>query len=162
MIRVFLLLGSNEGDRENFLLNARFRIQLLAGKSPAVSSVYETAAWGDLNQAPFLNQVLAVDTTLNPRILLSTLLAIEDSLGRKRTKKWAARTIDIDILFYGEQVITDPDLIIPHPEIGARRFALTPLAELIPDFVHPVLKKSVSELLVTCEDRLEVREWSKK
>lgn len=162
MVRAFVLLGSNEGERATYLENARFRISQLAGKLFAASSIYETAAWGKEDQASFLNQVVGIETSLSPRLLLETLLAIEDSLGRTRTEKWAARTIDLDILFYGDQVVEEPGLVIPHPAIEQRRFTLVPLAEVAPVFIHPVLKKSMKELLVECNDPLEVVEWNKE
>ena len=162
MVRAFVLLGSNEGERATYLEKARLRISQLAGKLFAASSIYETAAWGKEDQASFLNQVVGIETSLSPRLLLETLLAIEDSLGRTRTKKWAARTIDLDILFYGDQVVEEPGLVIPHPAIEQRRFTLVPLAEVAPVFIHPVLKKSMKELLVECNDPLEVVEWNKE
>ena len=153
---VFLLLGSNEGDRGNYLENARFRMQLLAGRATTASSIYQTAAWGNTSQAPFLNQVIAIDTTLDPHVLLSTVLAVEKSLGRIRTEKWAPRTIDIDILFYGDQAINEPDLVIPHALLHDRRFALIPLAEISPELLHPLLKKTIRQLLEECQDHLDV------
>lgn len=162
MVRAFVLLGSNEGERATYLENARLRISQLAGKLSAASSIYETAAWGKEDQASFLNQVVGIETSLSPGLLLETLLAIEDSLGRTRTEKWAPRTIDLDILFYGDQVVEEPGLVIPHPAIEQRRFTLVPLAEVAPVFIHPVLKKSMKELLVECNDPLEVVEWNKE
>ncbi len=162
MVRSFVLLGSNKGDRDTYLENARFRISLLAGKLFTASSIYETAAWGKEDQAPFLNQVVGIETSLAPGLLLETLLAIETSLGRTRTEKWATRTIDLDILFYGDQVVDEPGVFIPHPAIEQRRFTLVPLAEVAPAFIHPVLKKSMEELLVECNDPLEVVEWNKE
>ena len=162
MVRAYLLLGSNEVDRANYLENARFRISLLAGKLTAASSVYETAAWGKTDQGPFLNQVVAVDTELGPELLMQTLFAIENSLGRKRTvEKWAPRTIDIDLLFYGDEIIETPALTVPHPEIAARKFALVPLAEVANGLVHPVLKKKMAELLTECTDELAVEKMSR-
>ena len=158
--RAYLLLGSNLGDRGNYLENARFRLQLLAGKATTASSIYQTDAWGNTSQAPFLNQVIAIDTTLDPHLLLSTALAVEKSLGRIRTQKWAPRTIDIDILLYGDQVMKEPDLVIPHPLLHERRFVLTPLAEISPEFIHPLLKKTMLLLLEECPDNLKVERLS--
>ncbi len=156
MIRAFLLLGSNVGERKNFLENARMRIHLLAGTVVKSSAVYETAAWGKTDQPAFLNQVVAIDTALSADLLLVTLLAIENSLGRIRDQRWAPRTIDIDILLYGTEVINQPDLIIPHPALSERKFALIPLAELIPDVIHPLTGKTIATMLEECTDVLGV------
>lgn len=156
-VRTFLLLGSNMGDRQVMLQAARVRLEILAGPIAATSKVYETAAWGKTDQPGYLNQVIALDTALEPRVLLSTILAIEQSLGRVRKEKWEPRPIDIDILLYGESVINEPDLVVPHPAMPERRFALTPLAEIAGELVHPVLKMSINQLLSECSDPLEVK-----
>lgn len=121
------------------------------------SSLYETAAWGKTDQPDFLNQIVGIHTKLTPAVLLSTLQAIENSLGRERKGTGGPRPIDIDILLYGEQVIQEPDLTIPHASMADRRFALTPLAELVPDLVHPVSKKTIAQMLQECQDQLEVK-----
>ncbi len=156
MIRAFLLLGSNQGERRNYLDNARMRIHLLAGTQVKPSSIYETAAWGITDQPAFLNQAIAIDTALSPDLLLFTLQAIEDSLGRTRGKQWGPRTIDIDILLYGDQVINQPNLVVPHPAMGERKFTLMPLAELIPDMIHPIAGKTIARMLEECKDPLGV------
>jgi len=157
MIRAFLLLGSNQGERPLMLSAARARINLLAGAVTMTSSLYETAAWGKTDQPDFLNQIVGIHTKLTPAVLLSTLQAIENSLGRERKGTGGPRPIDIDILLYGEQVIQEPDLTIPHASMADRRFALTPLAELVPDLVHPVSKKTIAQMLQECQDQLEVK-----
>lgn len=157
MVRTFLLLGSNEGDRMHFLSEARKRIELTVGKIKKASSVYETAAWGNTQQAAFLNQVIELETKLAPTTLLHELLAIEAGLGRARKEKWGKRTIDIDILYYEDSIIQEPELTIPHPEIARRRFTLVPLAELAPDLIDPVSQKSVQQMLIECGDELEVK-----
>lgn len=156
MIRAYLLLGSNTGDRNLMMDAARVRIGLLVGNIVAESSLYETAAWGNTEQPPFLNQAIALDTDLDPHLLLSTLLAIEKSLGRVRTTPWAPRPIDIDILLYGDVVIHEPELTVPHPSMPERRFALMPLNEIASELMHPVLQKTISELLTDCKDTLSV------
>ncbi len=162
MVRAFLLLGSNEGNRHDYLEKVRFQIVSQVGKILAESSIYESAAWGNTGQPAFLNQIIKVETNLSPHELLKTVLHIETTLGRIRTEKWASRTLDIDILFYGDEIIETPELTIPHPAIASRRFTLVPLAELAPDYVHSVLKKSGAQLLAECTDKLEVRKWERK
>jgi 2-amino-4-hydroxy-6-hydroxymethyldihydropteridine diphosphokinase len=157
MINVFLLLGSNLGDRQLFLKQAIKGIENMA-EVVKVSSVYETEAWGVEGQPDYLNQVILVKTDLLPRAMLRKLLDLEKVLGRKRNEKWGSRTIDIDILFFGEMVINDdPNLIIPHPRLHERRFTLEPLGELDNQFVHPVLKKTILQLKNELTDSLIVK-----
>ena len=153
----YLLLGSNQGDREYYLVEALNRIGGLADKPVNKSAVYETAAWGLEDQAAFLNQVVQVSTPLSPTALLTQINTIEKELGRIREIKWAARVIDIDILYYDDLVLQTPDLIIPHPHLQERRFTLVPLVELAPDYVHPIFRTSNSNLLAACKDDLEVK-----
>jgi 2-amino-4-hydroxy-6-hydroxymethyldihydropteridine diphosphokinase len=155
--RAYLLLGSNLGDRDQLLYIARVRIEILAGRIAAASPLYETSAWGKTDQPDFLNQVFAIDTSLEPKVLLSTLLAIERSMGRTRQEKWGPRPIDIDILLYGDRVVNEPDLVIPHPSLPERRFALTPLHDVAPALRHPVLGKTVRKLLEECKDLSDVK-----
>jgi 2-amino-4-hydroxy-6-hydroxymethyldihydropteridine diphosphokinase len=156
MIRTFLLLGSNEGDRIRLLTEARERIEILAGAILRTSSIYQTAAWGRTEQAPFLNQVIEIQTEVDPLDLLDRLQKIEVALGRKRKEKWGPRSIDIDILFYGDLVMSTPTLSIPHPGIPDRRFTLVPLTEIAAALIHPSIKKNMLELLDNCDDRLLV------
>lgn len=120
------------------------------------SSLYQTAAWGNTNQAPFINQVVSIDTALAPQELLDRLLAIETQMGRQRIEKWEPRILDLDILYFDQLSVRTETLIIPHPFIQERRFTLVPLVEIAADFVHPVLQKKQSELLATCSDSLQV------
>ncbi len=154
---IYLLLGSNLGDREAYLKNG---IDLLESRDFEImdrSSVYSTRAWGKTDQPTFLNQVIHVRSSHDPVTVLSQLLQVENLLGRKRNGKWGPRNIDIDLLFYGKSVIDLPELKVPHPELHLRRFTLEPLNQLIPDFSHPVLGKTISELLSECPDHGEVR-----
>jgi 2-amino-4-hydroxy-6-hydroxymethyldihydropteridine diphosphokinase len=156
MNKAYLLTGGNMGNREKNLARAKALISELAGKVTKASHLYETAAWGKTDQPSFYNQALEVETTLSPKELLQQLLEIEKKLGRKRDEKYGPRTIDIDILLYGDHICNEPQLRIPHPELHNRRFALTPLAEIGPGLVHPAFQRSITELLAICPDPLEV------
>ena len=157
MNTVYLILGSNIENRMNYLQQAGELITINIGGIEKYSSVYETEPWGFAHKSLFLNQVLLVKTEMGAESVLSKLLKIEELLGRTRTKeRYTARTIDIDILFYNDLVLQTKDLIIPHPEIQNRRFVLMPLVEIAGDLFHPVLHKSIKELLDECKDDCEV------
>lgn len=153
---IFLLLGSNLGDSEKVLSTARTHIQASAGKIIRSSAIYKTKAWGISEQPDFLNQVIEIESSLQPEDLMDVLLNIEKEMGRVRYKKWYARLIDIDILYYGAMVIKTENLTIPHPENQNRNFVLVPMAEIAPAFMHPVLGMSQADLLKNCNDPLEV------
>ena len=157
MNKAYLLTGGNEGDRYLYLQQARANIELNCGRLLLISSMYETAPWGKTDQADFLNQVLLVETIMSPQSLLQAIFSIEVKGGRKRTVKNAPRTIDIDILFYNDLVLEEPGLNIPHPRIADRRFVLEPLNEISPDLLHPVLGKTIHQLLLECKDELAVK-----
>jgi 2-amino-4-hydroxy-6-hydroxymethyldihydropteridine diphosphokinase len=157
---VYILSGSNLGDRAANLVLALEEIEARAGRVLAQSQLYETAAWGLEAQASFLNQVLEIATELNPEALLECLLSIEKQLGRERKQKWGERIIDLDILYFGDRVVNTPRLQVPHPYIAERRFTLIPLCELAPLLVHPVLEKNQLQLLEECQDKLAVRIYS--
>lgn len=149
---VFLLLGSNLGDRLQVLAAAREAIADQAGSIVNQSAIYETAPWGITDQPAFLNQVLEITTSLLPEDLLRIILNIEHDLGRVRYERWGARVIDIDMLYFGQTVMDSARLTLPHPRIQDRRFVLAPLAEIAPDFVHLILQKTSSKLLEQCPD----------
>ena len=152
-------MGGNLGDRlENFSLatNALQKFMNIISES----LVYETAAWGIIDQPSFLNKVLFVETELSAFELLQALLEIEEHIGRKRLVKFGPRLIDIDILFFNDEIVESEKLIIPHPEIQNRRFALIPMNEVAPTLKHPVLKKSINQLLQDCPDQLDVKVFS--
>ena len=153
---VYLLLGSNLGDRLQVLLAAGELIAIQIGNIVAESSIYETAPWGVLDQPSFLNQVVEVETDLSPEEVLRVILDIEHELGRVRYERWGARVIDIDILYFNNLVLDSARLTIPHPRLHERRFTLIPLAELAPLFIHPILNKSTLHLLADCPDNSEV------
>ncbi|WPU92530.1 2-amino-4-hydroxy-6-hydroxymethyldihydropteridine diphosphokinase [Mucilaginibacter sabulilitoris] len=157
MDNIFLLLGSNLGDRKSFLNQAIAYIEAEIAPVIRASSVYETQSWGKTDAPDYLNQVLMLRGELPAGELLQKILAIESKLGRRREEKWGSRTIDIDILFYGDAVINEPRLQVPHPELHNRRFTLEPLAEIASDFVHPISHKNILQLKSELKDDLIVK-----
>lgn len=153
---LYLLLGSNLGDRLRALSQARGQLEHALGPLLAASSIYETAPWGLADQPAFLNQVLGLYACQLPDELLKITQEIEQKMGREKKEKWGTRTIDIDILYYGDQRIQTDGLTIPHPWLHQRRFTLVPLAEIAPHLIHPVLGLSQRALLERCTDPGEV------
>jgi len=158
MNTAYLLAGSNMGNRTAYLQQATKIIEEQCGSIIARSHIYETAAWGVLDQPSFYNQALAVQTLLQPGKLMQTLLNIEATIGRLRVEKMGPRTIDLDILLIDDLVLNMPLLTIPHPHLIERRFALTPLAEIAPALIHPIANKTIAELLAECSDMLPVQQ----
>ena len=136
----YLCLGGNIGDREKSLSLALLNIRENIGEISSTSSIFETEAWGVENQQAYLNQCIKVKTNLNPTTLIDRLLSIEKNLGRERALNlvYAPRTIDIDILFYNQEIINLPQLIVPHPRLHLRKFVLIPLQEIAPNYLHPI------------------------
>lgn len=154
---IYLLLGSNLGQRLEHLTTALSKLHDRGVDVLRVSSVYETEPWGKSDQPWFLNVVAEISTRQSAVELLRTCLEVEQALGRLRTEKWGARVIDIDVLFYYDQVLDHPQLTLPHPGIPDRRFVLLPLQELCADEIHPGVQRSISELVQLCPDTLQCR-----
>jgi 2-amino-4-hydroxy-6-hydroxymethyldihydropteridine diphosphokinase len=159
METIYISLGSNLGDRELHLLRAVAEIGRIGDlRIRALSRFYDTDPVGPVPQPPFLNAVMGVETSLPPHELLAALQRIEtESFRRRREVPWGPRTMDLDILYYGERVLADDVLVIPHPRIQERRFVLTPLTEIAPHHTHPVLGKTAAELLAAVGDDQGVR-----
>lgn len=155
----YLCLGGNIGDREKALDLAILKIKDIIGQITSLSNIYETQAWGVDNQQAYLNQCIMVKTNFNALSLIDKLLLIEKELGRERTinASYEPRTIDIDILFFNQEVINLPQLIIPHPRLHLRDFVLIPLSEIAPNYLHPLLNKTIFSLLTNSMDASDVK-----
>ena len=162
MYTAYVLLGGNEGDVPVMFRKAVAFIESAGMQVKAEGSLYKSAAWGDGVHGMFYNQLVILNVNQEPREILSVLLDIETRLGRKRQSGMVSnRTIDIDILLVDDLVISDGELLIPHPRLHLRRFALVPLCELVPDLVHPVMGKTIKHLLHNTTDKLKVEKVCK-
>ena len=159
-VLAYLLLGSNLGNRAALLAAAQQELAATAGEIVAASGLYATAAWGREDQPAFLNQALAVRTLLSPEALLAACQAAEQHAGRQRQEHWGSRTLDVDILLFGDEIMDTPTLTVPHPRLPERRFALVPLAEIAGATRHPQLRVPVATLLLHCPDPLPVQPWA--
>ncbi len=153
---IYLHLGSNLGEREKYLAQARELIKKRVGTISKASHLYQTEAWGVEDQPDFINQALQVRTELIPDEVLYHVKKIEKDIGREENKKWHERIIDIDILFFGGKRVSNEKLKIPHPHCHERMFVLVPLMEIAGDFLHPQLKLTIEELYLECKDPLDV------
>jgi len=155
---VFVLLGTNLGNREENLRLAKEKIRSYCIKEPTESSIYETTPYGFDSVELFLNQVIIIETFLNAIELLDKLLNIETAMGRTRlVTGYSSRTIDLDILYFNSEIIQNQRLVVPHPRLHERGFTMVPLAEIAPDFIHPILRCSQQHILENLSDQIEVR-----
>lgn len=152
-----LHLGSNQGDRKVQLVRAIQMIEESIGPVLSSSAMYETDAWGKIDQNDFINIALEVEHYMTPNQLLKTVNKIEDQIGRIRLERWGPRLIDIDIIFIKDIVIDTEKLTIPHRLMHKRNFVLYPMVEIAAEFIHPVLNENLSSILEDCEDETEVR-----
>lgn len=157
MNQVVFILGGNLGDRLGLIGSAAELLESTFGPVLLRSSIFETEAWGGKSNGNYLNQVIVFNTSFFPEEILDVILEIELKMGRKREGKWGDRTMDIDILYFGNEKFQSERLTIPHPFLQERRFVLEPLAEILPDFVHPILNKANQELLENCLDKSSVK-----
>ncbi|QQS30854.1 MAG: 2-amino-4-hydroxy-6-hydroxymethyldihydropteridine diphosphokinase [Sphingobacteriales bacterium] len=161
MKTIYLLTGCNLGKRVYQIDKASRLCESSIGKVVRKSDIFETEAWGKTDQPLFLNQALEIQTSLFPLEVLHQIIIIEKKLGRLRTEKWGERRMDIDILLFSNEVINTTDLQIPHPYLHLRRFALAPLVQLAPGYIHPAFQLTISQLLEQCPDTLEVWHYKK-
>jgi 2-amino-4-hydroxy-6-hydroxymethyldihydropteridine diphosphokinase len=157
MIKLYILLGGNLGDKRKVFSEARAKLSKQIGTITNQSSVYETEPWGFKSDDIFWNQVIEISTALSPEDVLLQTQQIERELGRiRKANQYDSRIIDIDILFYSDEIIQTENLVVPHPRIQERKFALVPLSEIAPELIHPVFQKSIQQLLDECTDPLKV------
>lgn len=160
MRTAYLGLGSNKGERISYIKKALSEIGKIENtRIVKSSSIYETEPWGVEDQDDYLNSAVELETSLDPENLLKELKNIERKTGRTGNKKWSEREIDIDLLFYGDEIIDNEFMNVPHSQIENRKFVLIPMNEIAPEFIHPVLKKSITDLLKESKDELSVIEF---
>lgn len=156
---VYLCLGGNQGDVKNTFREAVKEINNLIGSVIIESKIYQTASWGDVSQPDYMNQVLRVSSSLPSYLILERCLSIENRFGRIRNKdnQWEGRTVDIDILLIGNQIIKTPNLSVPHPRMLQRNFVMIPLAEIAENVIHPIENKTIGDLVTFTNDNLSVK-----
>jgi 2-amino-4-hydroxy-6-hydroxymethyldihydropteridine diphosphokinase len=157
MNHAYIITGGNIGNPADQLATATRLLEERCGRVIDRSSLYQTAPWGKPDQENFLNQVLVIETALSAREVLKEIKIIENQMGRERKEKNGPRVIDVDILFFNHQVINEPGLTVPHPQMALRRFVLEPLNQVAPAYIHPVLYKTITQLLDECPDEGKVK-----
>jgi len=160
MNTIFLQLGSNMGERAEYLQNASEILAAEIGVVKKESKIYESVPWGVENQKNYLNQVLEIKSEFSAEEVLERVLQIEDKIGRIRNEKWGERIIDIDILLFNDSIVEKDGICIPHIHLHNRRFVLIPLNEVAPSFIHPKYNKTIEELLSECKDIESVEEYA--
>ena len=160
MNTVYLQLGSNLGEREQLIFDAVQEISEHVGKVNVRSQIYESSPWRVDGQESYLNQLIEVKTLLSAQAILISVLKIENNLGRVRIEKWGERLIDIDIIFFNNDIIESPDLCVPHKHMHERNFVLIPLNEIASAFIHPKYNKTVSELFNESKDTEKIEEYA--
>jgi len=160
MNQVYLQLGSNMGERYQYLSSAISLIEEKIGVVESASKIYESTPWRIDGQENYLNQVLLVKSNLSSLGVLHEALQIENALGRVRLEKWGERIIDVDIIFYNDEMIETAELCVPHKHMHERLFVLLPLVEIAPDFIHPKYKKTINELMASCSDTDKVEKYA--
>lgn len=157
MEKIYLLLGGNLGNRQKIFSETRIHLAQQIGTITEQSSIYETEPWGFDSPFSFWNQVIGINVSMTALEILPIIQNIERIIGRERSSiQYSSRSIDIDILFYGQQIINLPNLVVPHPRLQERKFALVPLNEITTELVHPVLLKNIGQILAECNDQLKV------
>ena len=157
MIKLYILVGGNLGDKQLIFSEARAMLSQQVGTITNQSAIYETEPWGFESTDIFWNQAIEISTDLSPEEVLPQTQQIEQALGRiRKANQYNSRTIDIDILFYDDQIIQTKNLVVPHPRIQERKFALAPLSEINPELIHPIFLKNIQQLLEECTDPLKV------
>ena len=152
MSKVFFSIGSNKGNRSKLINEAIDKIEISIGRVEKKSSIYETKSWG-FNSNNFYNTCLLIESSLSVELILNKTLKIEKDMGRLNSRdQYIDRCIDIDILFVEDIILNSKDLIIPHPRLHLRKFVLTPMLDLAPDLIHPILNKSIKQLEIECDD----------
>ena len=152
MSKVYFSIGSNKGNRSKLINEAIDKIDISIGRVEKKSSIYETKSWG-FNSNNFYNTCLLIESSLSVELILNKILKIEKDMGRLNSVgQYSDRCIDIDILFFEDIIVNSKDLIIPHPRLHLRKFVLTPMLDMVPDLIHPILKKSIRQLELECDD----------